>query len=125
MSELHRVYGQVFKEVNLSSEKVELLSNKSLKDFDKMLADMNKVSDAVFKNKKAIKDALPGLETNAKSKRIKSQTYIDEANKLINDIKALGLEVPKMLTDGMEQSRVAIDQATKDEKLANTIKGLL
>lgn len=125
MSELHRVYNQVFKEVNLASERVELLSGKSLKDFDKMLADMNKASDAAFKYSKTIKDAVLGLETSAKSKRIKSQAYIDEANKLINDIKVLGLEVPKQLTDGMEQSRVAIDQATKAEKAANTIKGLL
>ena len=93
---------EVFKKVadiernatELASHEVELAMFKSVQEIQKMFDDLKGLKDETFKYKKQINDAVIGLENIMKSLGIRSNDFINEANKTITEAKALGLEAP-------------------------------
>jgi hypothetical protein len=78
----------------LASHEVELAMFKSVQEIQKMFDDLKGLKDQSFKYKKQINDAIIGLENIMKSLGIRSNEFINEANKTITEAKVLGLEAP-------------------------------
>jgi flagellar biosynthesis chaperone FliJ len=108
--------------VELAETNVELAMFKSVAEIEKMYNDIKSILDENTKYKKQIQEAVTALLNNGGSMVTRTSQFIDEANKTINEAKALGLEAPKRILDLPKFAR-DFDKIGKAQiKFANTAR---
>lgn len=115
MTEFDKVMNMLNKNVELSSEKVELATAQELRD---MYGKLKETSSTNVEITKLLQDASNKLANNGKSLRMQAEAFMKEVAKFENDAKALGLDVPKDIKDLKSFAKGFTDLSSKMLKSA-------
>lgn len=115
MTEFDKVMNMLNKNVELSSEKVELATAQELRD---MYGKLKDTSSTNVETTKLLQDASNKLANNGKSLRMQAEAFMKEVAKFENDAKALGLDVPKDIKDLKSFAKGFTDLSSKMLKSA-------
>jgi hypothetical protein len=118
------VFGKLFTKTELSSQRIEL-ARISVDEIRKSYETVQTARNESTASLRKATEAATAIEASAKSLSVKSNEFLKNYEVFMNDVKALGLEIPANLQGLNKVVNDDVKLSAKLFKSASTIKGLV